>query len=168
MKSGRLKKEEENSWSTFSINERETNLTGGSREERKLSASSSLSPAASSTSRRSRSASGRVCKGGEGGRGPRSFVSTDYCQDNNSTLHARGTTLCRAADATFIFSGGKTTDTAKKNGTNQWERADNSDTEGKDYNPGSEMGLADQDPALITKRQYQQPTRTTAIILKRS
>ena len=103
MKSGRLKKEEEeNSWSTFSINERETNLTGGSREERKIYASSSSSPAAASTSRRSGSASGRVCKGGEGGRGPRSFISTDYCRDDISTLHARGTTLSCAADATTI------------------------------------------------------------------
>ena len=73
--------------------------------------------------------------------------------DNIGTLHARGTTLCCAADARskFIFSRGKTTDTAKKNGTNQWERADSSKTEGKFYNPGSEIGLAEQNPALITK-----------------
>ena len=114
-----------------------------------MSASSASSPAASSRSRRLGSASGRVGKDGEGGRGPRSFISTDYCRDDISTLHARGTTLSCAADATtFVFSGGKTTDTAKLNGTNQWERADYSNTEGKFYNPGSEMGLADQHPAL--------------------
>ena len=40
---------------------------------------------------------------------------------------------------------------AKTTGTNQWERADESNTKGKFYNPGSVIGLAEQDPALITK-----------------
>jgi hypothetical protein len=40
---------------------------------------------------------------------------------------------------------------AKTTGTNQWERAEISDTEGKFDNPGSAVGLAKQNPALITK-----------------
>ena len=151
--------------STFSTNKRETNLTGGSREERKVSASSSSSPAASSTSRRLGSASGRVGKDGEGGRGPRSFESPNLCRDN-STLHARGTTLCCAA-VSFRFTGEKTTGTAGNYGTNQWERAKHSSAEGKDTNPGSGIGLAEQN-AELTKGQEQQPTRLTSIILKRS
>jgi hypothetical protein len=156
MKQRRLEEEEETLPSTLTENKRETDLNGRSREEKKVPASSSSSPSASSTSRRPGSASGRACKDGKGGRGPRSFLSPILCQAN-STLHACCTTLCRASEM-FRINGGKTTDTAGNTGTNQWERAEQSNTEGKFTNPGSGIGLAEHNQELILWQEHQ-PTK---------